>query len=236
MKNMRIILPFIILLLLTQFALAEVGDVLTVNSDVFDEGDTVEVTLKSRPNGSAWFYIQDIAEDIPMKEVSSGIYKGTYNVKYGDNIKNAVISAKAEYYDTRQDFVSSQKITISTYFFKVKILSPKQDEEVDLYFDIVGKTRPNTLVNISPQTSIGGSGNIFSPNSRSSLGSVPGAIEITSDEKGFFKVRYGFPIKIPIISVQYKFFVTAIDKEGRRSLPSSLSVKVKKNIKTEASP
>ena len=212
------------------FAVSFATESLTVNSDVFEEGDTVEVTLKAPSKAIASFSIRDVAEYITMKEISSGIYKGTYVVKYGDNIKEAVITARAEYYEQVLDFVCSKKISISTYFFKVKILEPAQDEEVDLYFDIVGKTRPNTLVNIVPQPVIGGQG-LFSQTSNSALGSVPGAIELTSDEKGYFKIHYGFPIKVPLLSIQYKFFITAIDKDGRRSLPSTLSVKVKKNIK-----
>jgi len=127
--------------------------------------------------------------------------------------------------------LSTTRKELSSYFFKVKILSPKEDEEVGLYFDIIGITKPNILVNIVPQPNLGGWERSFTQTTKSSLGANPGAIEVTSDEEGYFKIRFGFPIKIPIISVSYKFIVTAIDENGYRSLPAIFTVKVKKEIK-----
>ncbi|MDQ2798083.1 MAG: stalk domain-containing protein [Armatimonadota bacterium] len=43
-------------------------------------GDTLTATLAGTPGGKAVFAIPGVAEDIPMKETSAGVYVGTYTV------------------------------------------------------------------------------------------------------------------------------------------------------------
>ncbi len=208
------------------------GRELTHNApEKLEEGDVLEVTLKASPYGKAKFSINPIITDINMTETSPGVYNGKYEIRHGDNIKNGILTSDIVYPNGEAGhFVSSKKLNISAYFFKVKIISPQQDEEVDLYFDIEGRTRPNSAVYIVPQTGIGGWGNLFTSPTKSSLGSVPGAIELAADSKGYFKIHYGFPIKVPLMSMKYKFFITATDSEGNKSMTTILSVQVRKKL------
>ena len=195
----------------------------------FEEGDEIDVLLSAPPGGTASFFIKDSDVKGTMTEYDNGHYRGAYKIKYGDKVKDGKLAVL--YRDKagkESELEALESVNISAYFFKVKILSPENDSKVDLYFDIIGRTRPNAKVFITPAVSIGGVGNLFSSSSsKSSLGSVPGAIETEADEKGFFKVHYGFPIKVPLVNIKHRFYVNAIDSDGTRSLTTSFSVEMK---------
>lgn len=54
-------------------------------------GETLTVTLRGTPGGTATFDIFGVAASLPMREVSPGVYQGTYTVRSGDNVANAAI-------------------------------------------------------------------------------------------------------------------------------------------------
>ncbi|MGH2426025.1 MAG: copper amine oxidase N-terminal domain-containing protein, partial [bacterium] len=56
-------------------------------------GETVTVTLRGTPGGTATFDIFGVGANIPMREVSPGVYQGIYTVRPGDNVANAAIFA-----------------------------------------------------------------------------------------------------------------------------------------------
>lgn len=182
------------------------------------EGEILEVELKSKPGGSARFDIGNWKEDMAMREESPGVYKGSYKVERMNSAKDQIVSASLRLPGGETlHFESPRRVTISAYFFKVKILSPANDSEVANYFDIIGRTRPGSRVSLAPQLHFTGG-----------IGANPGgmgAIEVMADEKGNFKIHYGMPIKIP--GMQLNFMVTARDTEGNISLPVSFSVKIK---------
>jgi len=115
-------------------------------------------------------------------------------------------------------FACPALVSIKAIFFKVKILSPAPDALVDNYFDIVGRTRPNSKVSIAPTMNF--HGGIWTTSPQNS-----GAIEVMSDDKGFFKVHFGFPIKVS--GMNYTFYVTAIDEDENRAFPMTFHVKLK---------
>lgn len=196
-------------------------------NEAFEEGDEIEAVLTAPSGGKATLKAgNDPLFETDMYEYEKGKYKGTYKIKYGDRLKNGILKASYESLSGSAEASAPNPITVSAYFFKVRIISPENDSKTDLYFDIQGRTRPNVKVFIAPAASIGGM-NPFASSSKSSLGSVPGAIETASDDKGYFKVHYGFPIKVPIVNMKFKFYVSAMDGDGKRSLPASFTVTMK---------
>lgn len=188
----------------------------------FEEGDTIEVELKAPSHCKVIMKIERTIIEENMTETSDGIYKISYPIKQGDNTKNAHIIAICKFSDeTEKEIISEDVLSISAFFFKVRIISPENDSKVDQYFDIIGRTKPNCKVFISPSPKIGGVTPFTTDNSL-------GAIETKSDEKGYFKVHCGFPIKVPIIKLKYRYEINAIDNEGKRSLPTLLNVEFKK--------
>ncbi|NIQ03187.1 MAG: hypothetical protein GWO19_23300 [Nitrospinaceae bacterium] len=60
-------------------------------AQIFGKGDRVYVSLRGQPGLSASFDIGNWKTSIPMKEVSPGVYTGSYQVKKGDQVQNALI-------------------------------------------------------------------------------------------------------------------------------------------------
>ncbi len=54
-------------------------------------GETLTVELRGTPGGQATFDIFNVASGIQMREVASGVYRGTFTVQAGHNIANAAI-------------------------------------------------------------------------------------------------------------------------------------------------
>lgn len=54
-------------------------------------GETLTVELRGTPGGVATFDIFNVASGIPMTEVASGVYRGTFTVRAGDNVVNAAV-------------------------------------------------------------------------------------------------------------------------------------------------
>lgn len=188
----------------------------------FEEGDKIEVELKGPAHCKVIMKIEKSEIEENMTEVSDGIYKLSYPIKQGDNVKNSHIIAACTLPDeTEKEIISEDVLSISAYFFKIRIISPENDSKVDQYFDIIGRTRPNSKVFISPSPKIGGVTPFSADNSL-------GAIEAKADEKGYFKVHCGFPIKVPIIKLKYRYSINAIDDNGNRSLTTLLNVEFKK--------
>lgn len=188
----------------------------------FEEGDTIEVELKAPSHCKVIMKIERTIIEENMTETSDGIYKISYPIKQGDNTKNAHIIAICKFSDeTEKEIISEDVLSISAFFFKIRLISPENDSKVDQYFDIIGRTKPNCKVFITPSPKIGGVTPFTADNSL-------GAIETKSDEKGYFKVHCGFPIKVPIIKLKYRYEINAIDNEGKRSLPTLLNVEFKK--------
>lgn len=198
--------------------------ILTFNKqeEPFEEGDKIEVELKAPKHCKVIMKIEKSEIEENMTEVSDGFYKLSYPIKQGDNVKNSHIIAVCTLPDeTEKEIISEDLLSISAFFFKIRLISPENDSKVDQYFDIIGRTKPNCKVFITPSPKIGGVTPFTADNSL-------GAIETKSDEKGYFKVHCGFPIKVPIIKLKYRYSINAVDDEGKRSLTTLLNVEFKK--------
>ncbi|MBI4379136.1 MAG: DUF799 family lipoprotein [Nitrospinae bacterium] len=57
-------------------------------------GDIIKVAMEGSPGNLAEFDIGDFKKGVQMKEESSGNYTGEYQVRPGENVKNAIISGR----------------------------------------------------------------------------------------------------------------------------------------------
>lgn len=185
------------------------------------DGEVLRISCKAEPNAKIQLFLPKIFSSLPMHEFSSGHYEARYRVRTGDFVENAILTAVITMPNGKIQRISAEKrISVDAKFFTVKILEPKNFSQTDIYCTIKGKTRPNSVVMITPSNSI-----IGMPSSKTG---VPGAVTVDADEDGFFSLRYGFPIKVPLIKMQYKFYISAVDSENNRSLTTVLTVYVKK--------
>lgn len=163
---------------------------LTFNSEEkLGEGDILDVKLVAAPNGNAAFSLGSLIYNRPMKEESPGVYRGIYEIKFGDGIQGEHITATLRHGDgSVETFATKQTVSIAAFLFKVRILNPLPDSTVGQYFDIEGKTRPGSRVSIAPSLAVGGSslGDYLTGSNITS--NTQGAIEVFADEKGYFKV------------------------------------------------
>jgi hypothetical protein len=70
-------------------------------------GDTVTVSMHGTPGARATFEILGVADRIPMREVSRGVYQGAYRIRDGDAANNAMIVARLRS-STDEDVASAE--------------------------------------------------------------------------------------------------------------------------------
>ncbi|MCL5035529.1 MAG: hypothetical protein M1269_00290 [Chloroflexi bacterium] len=197
--------------------------------------DILEVVMDAPPGGRADFSFGDLLEKFPMSEIKPGIYKGAYKIPFGEMKSNARLTGYYTSPSGKIDMLESeQPLNIQALFFKVHITSPRSGTEVNNYFSIEGKTRPNSRVYVIPSASIqgldtgtsgsgGGSGR--RPGGGSSTSTNMGTITADADKNGDFKVFYGFPLRIK--GMKFNFTIYADDPDGNRSLYDTFWVRVK---------
>ncbi|MBI2973715.1 MAG: hypothetical protein HYY39_08025 [Armatimonadetes bacterium] len=112
-------------------------------------GETLTVTLRGTPGGTATFDIFGVASGIPMREVSTGIYQGTYTVRQGDNVASAAIFAHLRVGNTEAPLVQAgTPVTIDT-------LPPVIRQRIPEPNSTISNVRPNIVVTFEDQ---GGAG------------------------------------------------------------------------------
>lgn len=190
--------------------------------DALIEGDELKVKMEGRPGGRAWFNLTDKIANIPMDETYSGSYEGTYKVKRGDLIKGVPITC---YLDIPNENISrlesKELVSIQADFFRIRIISPKNAEQVEQNFKICGRTRPEATVRLTAKIELKKIAGI-------NLGNIKtesGGIKAKADQNGYFEIEFGFPIKVKDISFNLTFFAT--DLNGNCSLPAMLTVYTK---------
>lgn len=186
--------------------------------------EDLQVTVKGKANGEAWFDIEDFREHIPLKEdpQNPGTYTGTYTVKYGDNCLKAQIVAYIQSGNQIYSSKAAESVVIWGELFQVVIFEPQENALVPLKFKIKGRTAPNCNISIVPKV---GFNNLTSANTQDGNGDQMGSIPAISDQDGYFETDYGFIIKLP--NMQAIFTIIATDPQGNRSVPKVVHVKFK---------
>lgn len=202
------------------FYVQQQNDITSVEHDgkeILIARDVLNVTIKGKPAGLAYFDIGEKSKNIPMKEVSPGVYQGAYVIKEIDNfLKEDIIGHLKFSSQIETDSYAKDKVTIRGGLFLVKIISPKPDDRVGQSFEIVGKTKPHAHILISSLIWLK---NIPIVND---LKADTGGYEATADENGVFKMKYGIPIKLKDTTFTLKFL--AKDENGNYSIPHTLTL------------
>lgn len=180
--------------------------------------EILHLTMKGKTGGKAYFDIRGIRSNIPMKEVSTGLYKGSYQVGEFDYATDVPVIGRLRMPDGKCENVKAKKsVSIFAQLFKVKILSPKDGEWVTQRFTIKGRTKPNVDVLMSISLSFRQLGGLIS-----SKGPEQGGIETRSDSNGYFSKEFGFPVSVSGLKAVIK--VHARDSRGKKSLYDEVTV------------
>ncbi|MBI3925017.1 MAG: hypothetical protein HY319_05710 [Armatimonadetes bacterium] len=179
------------------------------------EYDELEVTMRAESGGEAWFEVPGFKEGLPMLEVEEGLYKGKYLVQPGDYKLGGPVVGHLRLGPHLEQLASREPVKIFGHIFRVKILEPANGSQVPLQFTIKGRTRPNARITVVPK--IGFDASMRAPSTGNLEGGEGGAIDGKADEKGFFSIDYGVPLKLPNIRVVMAVF--AVTEDGERSAP-----------------
>lgn len=109
-------------------------------------GDTLTVELRGTPGGQATFDIFNVASGIQMREVASGVYRGTFTVQPGHNIANAEILGHLRLGGQEAVITAGTNITIDTAAPVVTGRFPQPGT-------VVNNTRPNIFITYADQGS-----------------------------------------------------------------------------------
>ena len=192
------------------------------------EKEVLEVTLKGSEGCKVTFDIGDFKRNMPMKEVEPGVYKGVYEVKNNDQASMAPVICKLVTGDGAfYRMKAKNTVSIEARFFKLKIISPANESFVGQNFKLKGRTKPNTLVKISTGIAFNISGDAMSAPAK-----PRGGITAEVDENGCFEEDLGFAIAMQ--GMKMVINAHAIDKKGNESMPISLTVYLKPDMKEKA--
>lgn len=191
-----------------------------LGNGVYYEGDDFKVILKGKTGGKAYFNLGEEVTGVPLPETKPGLYEGTYIVQLGDYQSHASLTGFLSLPNGEEDSLTSgEPVDVFGQYFKIELLTPKDGSDVGTYFDIKGKTQPDSDIRIYPQLSYPG---LSAGDDKIQKTNV---ITAKSDENGYFKISYGLPIKIH--GLKLKFNLLAINPQGLKSMPCRLEVTVK---------
>lgn len=158
-------------------------DSFTVNSvDRLSPGSDLVFTLEGTPNARASFTISNVARNIPMQEVSPGVYEGRYTVRnqdrfstntpvranltQGDRTVSARLQqpiASGDYNNNNNNYGNSPYGSNSSYNnqttqLPLEIISPQNNSRVQGSVELRGRSAPNTTVEVTVKAvnSLGG--------------------------------------------------------------------------------
>lgn len=189
------------------------------------EKETLEVTLKGLEGCKASFDIGDFKRNMQMKEVEPGVYKGSYEVKSNDRVSSAPVICKLVTGDGAfYRMKAKETVSIEARFFRLKIIYPANESFVGQNFKLKGRTKPNTIVKIATGIALNISGDAMSAPARPT-----GGITAEVDENGYFEEDLGFAIAMQ--GMKMVITAHAIDKKGNESMPISITVYLKPEMK-----
>jgi len=182
--------------------------------------DDLVVEMEAQPGGEAFFEIEGFRANLPMQEVSPGLYRGTYAVLPGDYRLRALVIGRLRTDSGVSSMPAAQPVSLFGHLFRVRILEPANGSQVPLNFVLRGRTKPFSRVSVTPK--IGFDEGMSAP-TRNDPTSETGSIPAEADAEGYFTVRYGFPVRLP--NMHLAITVVATDHDGNRSIPSILRLR-----------
>jgi len=181
-------------------------------------GEILEVQLVGEPCQMAYFNIGEWRTHLPMNESfrTPGLYIGSYTVCKGDYVANLPVTGHLKL-KNGETVISraSSTVTIISSDLVVRIDQPGNGETVAGQFLLLGLTRPYTNVRIDMQITY----------TIPAMGFVEGGVigkEVISNDMGVFE--YNVSIKNQLKGTKYTITAIAIDAQGNKSPPCSITV------------
>lgn len=182
------------------------------------DGEKLNVTVKGKSGGKAFFSVGGSIKNCPLKETSSGVYTGYYTVQKYDYVAEEPIKVSLKMPDgSNYEQKSEEPVSIFAQFFRVKILSPMDGEKVCQQFTIRGRTKPNVKVLMTISLQFKKFGDFVS-----AQGPESGGIETMSDENGYFEKDFGFPFSYQGLKATIRVY--ALDSRGEKSMYEDITV------------
>lgn len=214
------------------FHISSKNRIYSVRHDAKDDlmvKEKLKVTLTGEPGAGASYDIGRWKRNIPMKEVTPGVYEGSYEVSPTDNVTGVKITGKLRTKDgSAYQKTADNPVTINAQFFRVKILQPDNNSYVSQTFILKGRTKPNTLVKISMGLAFNVSGDALSAPAKPG-----GGVDVDVDETGYFQLKMGFPIAMK--GMKMAISCQAIDRKGNRSFVDTITVYLQSKKKEDKS-
>jgi hypothetical protein len=171
----------------------------TMEPNRVEPGAEMVFTLEGTPNAAATFTIRDIARDIPMTEVQSGVYEGRYTVRRQDTFSANDVTATLEANgQTERTQLAAQPErgaartgATRQASFPLEVTAPKNMAEVQRGpIEVRGRSAPNVALHVRVEATnalsglIGGTQNVLSRT-------------VTTDERG----NFAFSFEPPTVTV-----------------------------------
>ncbi len=186
-----------------------------------EEYDTLTVDMVGAPGGTAWFELEDFKDNLPMKEIKPGHYRGTYLVQPGDSRIQNTLVGHLKVGERVDKLAAARPVRLFANIFRVKILSPEPGSQInDSHFVVKGRTRPNSEVAAIIRVTL----NENTPPPKTTANEGDGQEKGVADKDGFFTVDYDVPMTLPNMWVIMNIY--AIDAEGNRSAPQVVRYKL----------
>jgi len=112
-------------------------------------GETITVTIRGTPGGQATFDIFGIAQGVAMREVSPGVYRGTYTIQPDDNVLSAGVFGHLRVGGQEAVLVQAGELV------SIDGRPPTIRGRIPQPNTVINNTRPNILITFDDQ---GGSG------------------------------------------------------------------------------
>ncbi|MFB2981821.1 hypothetical protein [Microseira sp. BLCC-F43] len=182
-------------------------------------GTTLNFTLIGTPNATATFSIEGVAYNIPMREVSNGVYRGGYTIRRQDYFPRSAGTVTASLQSGNQvirsrldrDLFAGYDDGFNTAELPLEIITPQENARVSGRVEVQGRSAPNATVNVNVQAT-------------SSLAGLFGfqrnILErtIRSDEQGNFSFAFNPAISIPGTRYEVNLSATRGDQTSEQTL------------------
>ncbi len=182
--------------------------------------EDLQVDMQAEPGGQAWFEIEGLPDAIPMEEVTPGQYRGTYTVGTSDFRLQARVSGHLRTGSAVFRREADRPVSLFGHLFRIRVDEPRDDAQVPLNFVVRGRTRPFARISMTPRI---GFNEALTPPTRDNPETDTGTIPGEADAQGNFAIQYGFPLRLP--NMRLAITLVATDREGNRSLPTTLVVR-----------
>lgn len=189
-------------------------------------GDTLTATLSGTPGGKASFSIPGIAEDIPMRETSAGVYEGTFTVPKNASVTRAAVLGRLAAGGVTSALIQAPgTITIAGQPPKITDFGPSRDATVETDHPLIYATLSSTGVGVNPDAtriSVDGQDvtgdaaitpSLFTYKPTNALGSGPHTVAVTVADKAGNTTTDNWAFKVSTSKIVQSF--TTNEPTGR---------------------